>query len=187
MTDPVFPLIKKADLPESLIPAWERSVARRGEAKIVGGFAHAPELWHWYVDKFYGEMFYAGTVAVRYKEIGRLRLSQLHGCASCNRGNRLDAKENGLSEDQIRHIDNPDHSCFDEADKAVLALADLLSLNGVSGGVPQRLDAPLYKALRTHFTDGQIMELSLALSILAGVANFLFAFNLVEKEEYCEF
>jgi len=183
----IFPLIDKADLPESLIPAWERSVERRGEAKIVGGFAHAPELWHWYVDRFYGEMFYAGDVPTRYKELGRLRLSQIHGCASCNRGNRLDAKDNGLSDDQIRHIANADHPCFAPPDKAVLALADLLSLKGMSGRVPQRLDTATYAALSAYFSDGQIMELSLALSMLAGIANFLFAFDLVEKEDYCEF
>jgi len=187
MTRPVFPRLSKSDIPESLIPAWERSVARRGEAKLVGGFAHAPELWHWYVDRFYGEMFYAGSVPVRYKELGRLRLSERHGCASCNRGNRLDAKDNGLSDDQIKYISDPTHACFDDADKAVLALADLLSLNGVSGGVPQRLDAATYGALKAHFTDGEILELSLALSMLAGVANFLFAFDLVEKEDYCAF
>jgi len=187
---PFFRLFKNP-LPESLIPAWERSEARRGEAKIVGGFAHAPDLWHWYVDRFYGEMFYAGRVPVKYKELGRLRLSQLHGCASCNRGNRLDAKDNGLTDDQIRHIANAGHPCFDPADKAVLALADLLSLRGISntlpGGEPQRLDADTYAALKLHFTDGHILELSLALSMLAGVAHFLFAFDLVEKEDYCEF
>jgi len=183
----VFPLIQKSDLPESLIPAWERSEARRGEAKIVGGFAHAPDLWHWYVDRFYGEMFYAGRVPVKYKELGRLRLSQLHGCASCNRGNRLDAKDNGLTDDQIRHIANPEHPCFSAADKAVLALADLLSLQGISGTTPQRLDAATYDALKDHFTDGHILELSLALSMLAGVAHFLFAFELVETEDYCAF
>jgi len=183
----VFPLIKKSDLPERLIPAWERSMARRGEAKIIGGFAHAPEIWDWYVDRFSGEMFYAGTVPVKYKELGRLRLSQLHGCASCNRGNRLDAKDNGLTDMQIRHIANADHPCFDTADKAVLALADLLSLQSISGKDPQRLDMATYQALKAHFTDGHILELSLALSMLAGVAHFLFAFDLVEKEEYCEF
>lgn len=183
----VFPRVKKQDLPARLIPAWERSVTRRGEAKIVGGFAHAPELWDWYIDRFYGEMFYAGRVAVKYKELGRLRLSQLHGCASCNRGNRLDAKENGLSDAQIKYIGTSEHDSFDAADKAVLALADLLSLKGVSQGVPQRLDAQTYGALSAHFSDGEIMELALALSMLAGVANFLFAFELVETEDYCEF
>ena len=60
--------------------------------------------------------------------LGRLRLYAVHGCRSRN---RLDTCDAGLTDEQIRHIDDPQHPCFDPADRAVFALADLVSLKGV--------------------------------------------------------
>ena len=136
-----------------------------------------------YRKDFYQKLFYGGKAPVKYKELGRLRLSSVHGCRSCNKGNRLDAKDNGLTDAQISNIDNADADAFDAADRGVIALADLVSLDA-SGA---QLDSKLYDELKLHFTDGQIVELGMVFSFLAGVAKFLFAFNLVEKEDYCEF
>ena len=47
--------------------------------------------------------------------------------------------------------------------------------------------ATLHERLQRHFTDAQILELGLIGGILAGVAKFLFTFDLVEKEDYCPF
>ena len=49
------------------------------------------------------------------------------------------------------------------------------------------LDPPLYSRLQEHFCDAEIIELGFIGSILTGIAKFLFAFDLVEKEEYCPF
>lgn len=176
-----FPILGKSELPPAMQEDWERSLARRGEAAFIGGAGHAPNLYRWYADAFYGGLFHGGEAPVRYKELGRLRLSTVHGCRSCNLGNRLDARGAGLTDEQIRRIDDPQHPCFDAADQAVLALADLVSLQGV-GAV---LGAELYGALRRSFSDGQIFELGMVFGLLAGMAQFLFAFELVEREDGC--
>ena len=49
--------------------------------QILEVAANAPHITHFYFDQFYGEVFYGGKVAVRIKELVRLRLSRLHGCA----------------------------------------------------------------------------------------------------------
>ena len=181
--EPVFPLLDKKDLPPELHDAWDASVARRGEARFVSGIAHAPHLFDWYSRAFYGALFRSEHVPVRAKELGRLRLSTRHGCRSCNRGNRLDAREHGLSDEQITNIDNENHPCFDAADRAVLALADLVSMHNDG----QQLDVPTYRALSAHYSDGQIVELAMTFAFLSGMARFLFAFDLVEKEDHCTF
>ena len=177
-----FPILSKSELPPAMQGDWERSLARRGEAAFIGGAAHAPDLYRWYADEFYGRLFYGGEAPVRCKELGRLRLSNVHGCRSCNLGNRLDARDAGLTDEQIRRIDNPRHPCFDAADQAVLALADLVSLKGLGA----TLGAELYGALRRNFSDGQIFELGMVFGLLTGMAQFLFAFDLVEREDYCD-
>ena len=180
---PVFPLLDKPDLPPELHEAWDASLARRGEARFLSGMAHAPHLFEWYSQAFYGTLFRSEHVPVRFKELGRLRLSTRHGCRSCNRGNRRDAREHGLTDDQIRNIDDAEHAAFDAADRAVLALADLVSMHNVD----RQLDAGTYRALRAHFSDGQIVELGMTFAFLSGMARFLFAFDLVEKEDHCAF
>lgn len=178
-----FPSRARTSLSPELQAQWDRSVERRGEAKFIGAAAYAPELLEWYSEKFYGDIFYAGRVANRYKELGRLRLSTLHGCRSCNRGNRLDAIEAGITEAQINAIDAVAGGPFDAAEQAVLKLADAIAITAPDG----RLDEPLYKELNEHFDEGQIFEMGFVFGLLAGMAKFLFVFDIAEKEDYCPF
>lgn len=178
-----FPGRARDSLPPELQAQWDRSVERRGEAKFIGAAAHAPELLAWYAEQFYDGIFYHGRVAARYKELGRLRLSTLHGCRSCNRGNRLDAVEAGLTEAQILAIDDIAGGPFDAAEQAVLRLADVIAITAPDG----RLSEPLYKELREHFDDAQIFEMGFVFGLLAGMAKFLFVYDIAEKEDYCAF
>jgi hypothetical protein len=45
----------------------------------------------------------------------------------------------------------------------------------------------LYKKLKLDFSDGELYELGMIMAVLIGVAKFTFVFDLVEKEDYCQF
>ena len=145
---------------------------------------HNPELLDWYLKDFYQKVFYGGKVERRYKELGRLRLSTIHGCRSCNFGNRLDALEGGLTEVEIDQIHELDFEGFSEADRATLRLADLLSMAAEPGSV---LEHDLYDDLTHHFSKAEILEMAMFFSMLAGIARFIFAFDFANKEDYCQF
>ena len=49
------------------------------------------------------------------------------------------------------------------------------------------LEKALHQALAQHFSAAEILELGLVGGILAGVAKFMFAYDLVEKEDTCPF
>ena len=49
------------------------------------------------------------------------------------------------------------------------------------------LNPALHQKLARHFSDAEILELGLVGGILAGVAKFMFAYDLVEKEDSCPF
>lgn len=181
---PVFPRLNKADLPEGLETIWGHSIDRRGEANFIAGMAHNPELLDWYLKDFYQKLFYGGKVDRRYKELGRLRLSTVHGCRSCNKGNRLDARDGGLTETEIDNIHLLDFEGFSQADQAVLRLADLMSMAAEPGSI---LEHEHYSELSSHFSNATILEMAMTFSLLAGIARFVFAFDLAEKEDYCEF
>ena len=136
----------------------------------------------WY-GEFYNRVFYGGRVPVRIKELIRLRLSTVHGCAFCNRGNRLDAVATGLSDAQVLAISDETAACWSPAERAALRLAAAMALTAPRG----HLDPALYTELRSHFDDAQIVEFGMTMAVLTGMAKFLFAYDLVEKEDYCEF
>jgi AhpD family alkylhydroperoxidase len=178
------PLLQRADpdeLPSQLKDAWQRSFELRGDATLFEVFGQHPELFAWYADRFYGELFGGGKVSRQVKELLRLRLSTLHGCRFCNQGNRRDALEAGLEAAKVEAIGHPEAEVFDERDRAVLELAGRLSLLGGQ----QVIDAELHQRLRHHFSDADILELGMVGGILAGMARFLFAFDLVEREDDC--
>lgn len=183
MPDPLLERLAPEDLPPSLRAAHARSMALRGDGTFFEVFGHHPDLYRWYAERFYGEVFRGGLVARRTKELVRLRLSGLHGCRFCNQGNRHDALDAGIDAASLDALDDYERGPFDEAEKAALRLADRLSLTAPKG----RLDRALYDALRAHYSDAQILELGLLLGVLSGVAKFLFAFDLVEKETNCRF
>jgi len=58
-----------------------------------------------------------------------------------------------------------------------------LALNNPHG----ELTPELHAKLRRHFSEAEILELGLCLSIIVGLVKLSFAFGLVEKEDYCEF
>ena len=162
--------------------AHDRALASRGDTTFVDVLGHTPELFEWY-GEFYNRVFYGGRVPVRIKELIRLRLSTVHGCAFCNRGNRLDAVAAGLSDAQVLAIGDETAACWSPAERAALRLAAAMALTAPRG----HLDPALYTELRSHFDDAQIVELGMTMAVLTGMAKFLFAYDLVEKEDYCEF
>lgn len=181
--EPPLNRVDAADMPEDIASAWEASMALRGDATFFEVFANHPELYRWYVGSFYGEVFRSGQVAQPYKELLRLKLSTLHGCRFCNQGNRQDALAAGLTDEQIDAFDDPENGPFTDAEKAVLALGEQLALTQPGG----TLNTALHLELANHFSDAEILELGLVGGILAGVAKFMFAYDLVEKEETCPF
>lgn len=180
------PFLKRVppdEMPDNLRAAWRKSMELRGDAAFFEVFGNNPGLYDWYTENFYREVFHGGTVPRRIKELARLRLSTIHGCRFCNQGNRVDALSAGLTGAEIDALSDYENASFSDAEKAVLRLADQMLLTNPDGALSQSL----YDDLRKHFTDGELLELGLVMAVLSGMAKLLFAFDLVEKEDYCIF
>jgi len=180
--NPFIPPLSRDDLPPFMQSVHDRALAVRGDATFVDVMGHAPDVFTWYGD-FYQRLFHGGRVPSAIKELARYRLSTLHGCAFCNKGNRLDAMSAGLTEAQIAAIDDIEAPCWSDAERAVIRLAEQMSLGNSEGLVSPALHA----GLAHHFDNEQILELGVTMAVLTGMAKFLFVFDLVERESYCEF
>jgi AhpD family alkylhydroperoxidase len=185
MADTLFTRTPRDSLPAGFQPAWDVLDRMTGEPAFIEVFAQAPELLSFVMDSFYSKIFFGGRVDARYKQLVRLRLSVVHGCRTCNRQNVPGALAAGIRQDQVdaivagTHADAP----FSEADRAVLEYADQMVLTNMHGGVPRAL----YRRLRTHFTEPEILELGVVMAVIAGMAKLSFVLGLVEKESYCPF
>jgi AhpD family alkylhydroperoxidase len=170
---------------EAMPPAYRARVERAeeltGDTRFLEVLANAPHVCELYYDRFYDEVFYAGCVPVRTKELLRLRLAGLHGCMYCQRSDTDSARRNGVTEAEIAAIWASDPTGFDAADRSVLAYADEISMARPEGSVSDELLAEL----RTHLDDDQIVELGVVAAILTGMAKLLFALGLVDRDVVC--
>jgi AhpD family alkylhydroperoxidase len=181
MPDPRIPPLPRALMAERWRQAAETADEVRGESTLIEVLAQAPELLAWYYDGFYAEVFFKGRVERRVKELLRLRLSTLHGCAFCNKGNTRSAGQAGVTPEQIAAIGDPAAPCFDERDRAVMALADEMALPNMAGELSHEAAA----RLRRFFSDAEMVELAMVAAVLTGMAKMLFVFDLVSREATC--
>ncbi len=154
-----------------------------GDASFVEVFAQAPELLDFVMKKFYGEIFFAGRVAEKYKQLARLRLSLSHGCRTCNLQNIPGSQAAGISAEKTTALQENDYSVFGPDELAVLKYADQMLLTNHEG----RLDKKLYDELSEHFDNAQICELGVVMAVIGGMAKLSFVMDLVEREDYCPF
>ncbi|WBH17996.1 carboxymuconolactone decarboxylase family protein [Sphingomonas radiodurans] len=180
---PVTPFnrVPRDALDPALLPMWDATQALHGDTTFVEVMGNAPAVTRWYTDSFYGDLFHSGRVDRKVLELVRLRLANLHGCAFCNRSDRLAARAAGLSDAEIDAIGDYAAGPFDARQQSALELADVMALTNLKGAVSR----PLYDRLKQHFSDAELVELGVVMAVLTGMAKFIFAYDLVEKEDYC--
>lgn len=181
MPEPRIAPLARDRMPERWRAVAARADEIRGESTLIEVLAQAPELLSWYYDGFYAQVFFKGRVDRRVKELLRLRLSTLHGCAFCNKGNTNSALEAGVTAEQVDNIRRIAAQCFDARDRAVLRLADEMALPNMAGELtPERA-----AELRVHFNEAEMVELGMVAAVLTGMAKMLFVFDLVSREADC--
>jgi AhpD family alkylhydroperoxidase len=175
--------VPRDNLPQHMQVGWDQANELTGDATFIEVSGNNPEVYDWYFKDFYKKLFYSGRLETSLVELVRLRLANVHGCAFCNKGDTAHALKSGISQEQVDSLGDYLLGPFTNREKAALKLADEMVLNNQRGD----LNSELYKELKKDFTDGEIYELGMIMAVLVGVAKFTFVFDLVEKEDYCQF
>jgi uncharacterized peroxidase-related enzyme len=129
-------------------------------ARVPDALVHFLPLYSAVIDK--------GSVEAKYKELAYLKTAQINGCEYCFRAHSASGKKNGVSEEQIKALTFFQRSpAFDAKERAALLYAER-----VTRGASAIREGAL-QDLKKHFTDDQIVELTLVISI----ANFTNRFN----------
>jgi alkylhydroperoxidase family enzyme len=181
--DTPFHRIPRAALAPRHQASWDRSMELHDDATFVEVMANAPDVYDWYSDAFYKTLFASGRIEAQIIELVRFKLANVHGCASCGRGDRIAALAAGLSDAQLDAIANFEDGPFSEREKAALVLAEVMVLTNPFGTVTPEI----YARLKQSFTDAELVELGMVMAVLAGVAKLVFAYDLLEKTDACPF
>lgn len=181
MPNPHLNRVPREQLNPFMQAAYDKAMDIHGYASNIEVAGNAPHVFDFYRKDFYERLFYAGQVDVPSKELLRLRLAGIHGCAHCNRGDRLAAAKAGISQEKIDNVMRTEAPCFDDRERAILDLAEQISLPNMHG----ELTKDLYDRLRKHYSDGDIYELGMCAAVLTGMAKLLFVFDLAEREPNC--
>jgi len=176
-----------AEMPAQYLPAANMANRLVGESTLIQVLVHSKPALGFYYGDFYKGIFYneknGMTVDVRLKQLLRLRLSKRMGCALCNRANEEEIRSIGFGDRQISALFDfsPDRSLFTESECALIDFADQMLLENENG----RLDAALYDRLRQHFSDEQIVEISIVCGVIVGMTKMVFTLDIVPREATC--
>jgi uncharacterized peroxidase-related enzyme len=95
-----------------------------------------------------------GELATWYKELVATRVASLNTCEYCISSHRYLAKLRGASSERIETIDSYEDGPFTEKEKAGFRYADKLHTS------THAIDDAAYTAVKQHFSDKEIIELT---------------------------
>ena len=156
--------------PDQFDPELARmiEVGRRSTLEIgnVRFYAHRPEVAKALL-KFMGVLRAPGLLPDRLIELVRLRVAFHNQCRSCMAIRYDVAVQDGVDEALVCQLEQPEAAPdLTPAERAALRFADLFATNHLAIS-----DAEIEK-LRAHFSEAEIVELGLNVSIFVGLGRF---------------
>ena len=114
-----------------------------------------------------------GTLDILLKELVRLRASQINGCAFCLDMHVTDARKAGESERRMATVSAwRETPFFSERERAALEWTESLTLVS-QNHVPDSV----WDTVRPHFTDAELVELTLLITSINSWNRFAIAFR----------
>jgi len=163
----IKPVTKEKAAPE-LQEIYDKLTGANGfMPNFFGVMAHRPAVLQAFLP-LYAAIVNKGTVEPRYKDLAYLKTAMINGCEYCTRAHAASGKKVGITPEQIQALTFYQRSpLFDEKDKAVILYAERVT-RGASA-----IREGTFEDLKKHFTEDQIVELTLVIC----VANFTNRFN----------
>lgn len=152
--------IASSELPPDLAATYDRYVETYGPfAAQASVLAHVPAALR-HLPAMLMELREAKTLPKRYLEIVIVVVSKLNACHYCVAMHKPFLQVEGLSAEGIdRILDHRDHPELDETDRLVAEYAE------VAWNTPNRVSDALFGRLRARFSEAQIVELTLRITL----------------------
>lgn len=170
MSEPL-PLVEVERITGPLRDRTDLVAGLGGDLAFYRWAANAPGVAEFYWGAFYRDLFFRGSLPVRVKELVRLRLAGLSGCAFCSAGDRASASRHGVLMNEIDAAFTGEVAAFGGLEAAALRIATAVA-EGASGQA--RDDLAL-------FPPEQGVELVMIAGVLSGVGRMLLATGFVQE------
>jgi AhpD family alkylhydroperoxidase len=150
--------IPSSGLPANVADIYEQYATGYGPFRNqVAVFAHVPSA----VEHIMGlllELKRQRNLNWRYVELAIVVTSKLNACHYCVAHHTAPLKVEGLSDAAIQMLPAP-HEELDEVDRLVVAYTVAVTNNA------QRIPEEIFSALRRHFSEAQLVELTLRIAL----------------------
>ena len=147
---------------------FDQVFAQRGNVpNMFRVMAHRPEIFST-MQAHFAAVLNTGTVPTRLKELIIVRTSQLNQTPYCLASHTILARKLGWSDEQLANLAGwSQRNDFTAAEKAAIRLAETVTRDAHS------LSDEQFAELRTHYSEGEIVELLCAI----GLFNYFNRFN----------
>ena len=170
--------IPSTELPAELADIYERFAAGYGPFRNqVAVFAHVPAALR-HLMAMLMELRAAATLPKRYLELAIVTVSKLNACDYCVAHHKPFLAVEGISPAGAdRVLDYADHPEFNAIDRLVIEYT-IAAWND-----PHRLRDRLFDRLREHFSEAEIVELTLRITLCGFFNKFNDALQIEEESE----
>jgi uncharacterized peroxidase-related enzyme len=170
--------IPSSELPPDLAAIYERYVTAYGPfGNQVGVVAHVPAALRHLMPMLL-ELREAKTLPKRYLELAIVTVSKLNACHYCVAHHKPFLAVEGVSAEGVdRLLDYRDHPELDPVDRLVVEYS--IAAWEQSSRIPERL----FERLREHFSEAEIVELTLRITLCGFFNRFTEALQIDEEEE----
>jgi uncharacterized peroxidase-related enzyme len=175
------PDISSNELPSDRASIYERFAGQYGPFRNQAAvFAHVPAALRHLMSMLL-ELREAATLPKRVLELAIVTVSKLNECDYCVAHHTPFLVVEGVSAAGVEHIlDYRNHQEFDERDKLVVEYAI------VAWKRPSRIPDTLFARLRQYFSNAQIVELTLRITLCSFFNKFNDALGIEEEPEAAE-
>ena len=172
--------IPSSELPADQARIYDRFASEYGPfANQVAVLAHVPAALK-HLMPMLMELREAKTLPKRYLEIAIVVVSKLNECHYCVAHHKPFLTVTGISPDAVDRLLEPDNAELDEVDRLVVEYAK------AAWETPNRLRDSLFERLRAHFSEAQIVELTLRITLCGFFNRFNDALQIEEEAEALE-
>jgi uncharacterized peroxidase-related enzyme len=162
--------LEKEHVAEVARPIFEGMEKKSGRVlNMYKVMAHKPNVLGPFLE-FYKQVWAAGALDPKIKELAYLRTSLMNGCTYCSRAHTASAKRRGVTDDQVQALKEPGGSSrdiFTEEERAAIQFAEQLT------AWPAAIQPADLEVLSKFFNVEQIEELVL----IVATANLTNRFN----------
>lgn len=160
----------------ALIASAERTGAPDPRVVRIMARSAAGRAWV----KCWNSVLYEGRLPHKLKEMCRIRISVAHKCGYCSTVRSKVARADGLTEDLVHDVLG-EGTRLSPREKAALHYADLFK----SGD--DAIDSDdVYRRLRQHFSEEEIIELGMLCAQTVGVGRLVRSLGILSWDEACE-